>query len=417
MALVMAVGLALAWSSSAWASITIPGADGTDGALHITADTVIDLSQAVTGVWNQNNTANAGKGVYDPEKWAVVFKYTQVTVDAGATLTFNNHPSRAPVVWLVSGDVMINGTVSLDGRDWVKAPQLAEPGPGGGRGGTGQFSAGVDSGAGFGVGGGRRDSTHGYGGSYRSQGSGGPLPYGNPSLIPLIGGSGGGGLQGDWGWSGGAGGGAILIACANDVAIEGQIRANGGAGNYESIWRVASGSGSGGGIRLISESLSGAGAITAVGGEIGFFGGTGRIRVECVDKSFASDPVPDPSVVDLSAGATALLWPPEGSPEVRVVSIGGEAAPADPRAAFGTFGADVALPQMNAVEVLIETTNVEPESEVTVRITPRDTFDMQEVTAARIDPPVSAVPLVYHWTASVPTELGYSAIQVKVVRP
>jgi len=128
------------------AAIIVPGANGSDGALNITTDTVIDLSQAVTGVWDADNTANAGKGVYDPDKWAVVFKYSSVTVAATKTVTFINHPSRAPVVWLVNGNVTINGTVSLNGANGANnnpslmVPNLAEGGPGGFRGGSGYFS-------------------------------------------------------------------------------------------------------------------------------------------------------------------------------------------------------------------------------------------------------------------------------------
>ena len=93
----------LSTALSTRAAITVPGADGSDGVLNIIADTEIDLSQAVTGAWDLANGANAGKGVYDAAKWAVVFKYSSVTVAAGKTLTFKNHASRAPVVWLVSG--------------------------------------------------------------------------------------------------------------------------------------------------------------------------------------------------------------------------------------------------------------------------------------------------------------------------
>ena len=115
------------------ASINIPS-DGSDGALVVSNNFVIDLSQAITGKWNDNNSANEGKGIYDPEKWAVVFKYSSVTIQGGATVTFRNHASRAPVVWLVSGDVTINGMVSLDGQQGLTSPWLAEPGPGGFRG-------------------------------------------------------------------------------------------------------------------------------------------------------------------------------------------------------------------------------------------------------------------------------------------
>ena len=182
--------LCLASLQHVQADLTIPG-DGSDGALNITEDTVIDLSKAVTGKWDQNNAANAGHGVYDPEKWAIVFKYSSVNIAAetagvpsqlvGRTLRFTNHPSRAPVVWLVQGDVVINGIVSLRGegttRDSVLMLTPREPGPGGFRGGAFGPSG---SGTGYGPGGQADGSPWGaYLGS-----------YGNPQIIPLIGGSG-----------------------------------------------------------------------------------------------------------------------------------------------------------------------------------------------------------------------------------
>ena len=76
--------------------IVVPGANGTDGVLVVGTDTVIDLSKAVTAAWNSDNSANVGKGVYDASKWAVVFKYSDVNILSNATVTFKNHPSRAP---------------------------------------------------------------------------------------------------------------------------------------------------------------------------------------------------------------------------------------------------------------------------------------------------------------------------------
>src|ERR1035441_9659321 len=119
-----------AFAPQLFAQLNIPS-DGSDGALVISSDTVIDLSQAVTGNWTNNNTANAGKGVYDPAKWAVVFKYSSVNIANGATLTFTNHPTHAPVVWLVANDVTINGTLSLDGQAiGLTYSDEAVPGPG-----------------------------------------------------------------------------------------------------------------------------------------------------------------------------------------------------------------------------------------------------------------------------------------------
>ena len=179
------------------AQLSIPS-DGSDGALNITANTVIDLSQAVTGTWDTNNSANAGKGIFDPAKRAIVFKYSSVNINASRTVTFTNHPSRAPVVWLVQGNVTIAGTLSLNGSTPPFNNLLAEPGPGGFRGGANGVPG---IGSGLGVGGGINPSIAG---SYATI-------YGNPSVLPLVGGSGGHG--------GGAGGGAILIATANSIRI------------------------------------------------------------------------------------------------------------------------------------------------------------------------------------------------------
>lgn len=91
--------VAVALCPLAHAAITVPGADGSDGTLNITTDTVIDLSQAVTGTLDANNAANAGKGVYDPAKWAVVFKYTNVTVAPEVVLSFEYSTSLLPGTW------------------------------------------------------------------------------------------------------------------------------------------------------------------------------------------------------------------------------------------------------------------------------------------------------------------------------
>jgi hypothetical protein len=101
---------------------------------------------------------------------------------------------------------------------------------------------------------------------------------------------------------------------------------------------------------------------------------------------------------------------------VEVISVGNESVPADPRASFGTVGADVALAQTNTTQVVIETHYVEQSSAVTVRVTPRSNANYTE-TAASVDTVVSTDPLVIRWIADIPVKVGYSAIQVHVVRP
>ena len=74
----------------------------------------------------------------------------------------------------------------------------------------------------------------GGGGGYLSK-------YGNPSILPLIGGSGGGGSGG----SAGGAGGSILIGASGTITVTGGLYAKGGSGTDYS------GGGSGGAVRLI----------------------------------------------------------------------------------------------------------------------------------------------------------------------
>lgn len=434
---------------AAFAAIVVPGANGTDGALTITEDTVIDLSQAPTGTWDQDNTANAGKGVYDPEKWAVVFKYTDVTIASGKKVTFKNHATRAPVVWLVSGNVSIAGTVDLSGESVTSYnfdPILlkgggspSEPGPGGFRGGSGWQGGNSLNSAGFGPGGGRIRTTYytkGYG-SAGGYGTSSNTPwstpagqaYGNPSLIPLIGGSGGVGNreENSTGSSGGAGGGAILVACQNSISFSsGKIVADGGR-----AWQYAgprNAAGSGGGIRLVCDSLIGGGALSAVGGsgsDGAILPGNGRVRLERVLNTNTISVVPSPSVLDLAASSTAVLWAPAGSPKAKVLSVNAASAPSDPKASFGTYAPDVALPLGSTADVIVETENVEAASQVIVRITPRNgmavetqiTNDATEVTAVLDTTFTPPSPGILRWKATVPTLPGHSAVQARIIRP
>lgn len=154
----------------------------------------------------------------------------------------------------------------------------------------------------------------------------------------------------------------------------------------------------------------------AVGGANGNIGGLGRIRIERVNNSNTITVNPDPSIIALGPSDTALVWPPSDTPQVKIVSIGTQNVPADPLASFGTTGADAVLPQTSSTQVLIETTNVEQASQVRVRGTPKSNVNYTEVSAS-VSNVVSTTPLVVRWTATLPVNVGYSAVQVKVIRP
>ena len=101
--------IALAWGSSSALAQFVSGSDGSDGPFTPQVHREVDLSLAIPG--DALMTPGTGDGVYDVTRWAVVFKYASIDIPDGVTVTFTNHPSRAPVVWLVDGDVIISGTI------------------------------------------------------------------------------------------------------------------------------------------------------------------------------------------------------------------------------------------------------------------------------------------------------------------
>ena len=383
------------------ADISVPS-DSSDGAFSPTENIEIDLSQAVTGQWDANNAANAGAGIYDASKWAVVFKFSEVNIPSGVTVTFKNHGSRAPVVWLVSGEVSIDGELRLDGK---RGDDLAEgePGPGGFRGGNRSFGA-PSAGHGFGPGGGNGfpSLSKAGGGSYGTGGRGAAGPkYGNAALLPLIGGSGATAPGSGSTSTGGAGGGAILIAAAQSMRIDGLISATSEAG-----------SGSGGGIRLVAESMSGVGVLDVRGSSNNSFvsGGLGRIRFEAVDFSAAWQTYGVGGFAELTEAPE--IWPPADTPTARVISVNGVAAPADPRAVLAPPNPDTTIEASAAVPVVIETTNLPIDSSVKVRIVPRYGNSFTRTATHQ-----SGNEALSTWTASVDFPLGYAAIQVTAIGP
>jgi hypothetical protein len=229
-------------------AITLPSEGaGSDNAFAPTESVTIDLGAAATGPWK--TTPGTGAGVYDPTQWAVIFRFTSVTIPQDVIVTFKNNAACAPVIWLVQGDVTLNGQVNLDGAVGVlNGLANTEPGPGGFRGGR-CAGDGAAAAAGFGLGGGSLEGDKG--GRHVSV-------YSNEGCFPLIGGSGGAGGST---LSGGAGGGAILVAAAGTInANRSKAIVCCGAG---SDWAYGDkvGSGSGGMIRLLAETITGTGTL------------------------------------------------------------------------------------------------------------------------------------------------------------
>jgi hypothetical protein len=335
-----------------------------------------------------------------------VFNFTTVTIEPGATLTFKKNEQNLPVTILASGDVVIAGTISLNGQD-ANSILPGEGGPGGFDGGVGgvvRDKGKRGEGPGGGVGGSPASNSYGggagEGGAFKvsggngmtyhsgAPGGAGSVAYGNERIIPLLGGSGGGGGGGttdDVAGGGGGGGGAILIATSGTLDVSGGVYANGGRGangqnyNYYSYGRSGGGGGGGGGaggaIRIVANHFSGNGIMSAMGGKggitksygsdlVGGTGSAGRIRLEYVTTNRTTGTTPP-----MSLGYALSVTPPD-MPTLSIVSIAGVNSPGTPK---GDFNApDIVLPYgaTNPVAVVVSAVNVPADAVVTVTSNP-----------------------------------------------
>ena len=392
----------------AYADLVIPdisgvvGIEGSDGDLLPAANVTIDLSLAVTGSWD---SAGTGNGVYDPAKWAVVFKYNSINIPAGKTVTFSNHPSGAPVVWLVTGSVIIDGTVNLNGQNYTTNLYIpTKPGPGGFAGGKGLTGTPGFAGGGFGPGG--ANATNYTSASYASLGAGAAagVLYGNQRIIPLIGGSGGGG-EADYNRSGGAGGGALLIVASQNIAINGLIQALGGTGRTYFSDQV--GGGSSGAIRLVADSIAGDGRLEAYARN----GGAGRIRLETLSFSglMNINPISPVNVPD----EPLALWPTAAAPSLKVISIGAHDVPADPNGSPHTGELDFQMDNESISNIILEANNVPSDASVKVRIVPVNGNPVTETAIFN-----SGTDAVSTWVVSdVSLPVGPFVIQAHSINP
>lgn len=332
----------------------VSGSTGADGAFNPTANTVRQLP--ADGVFN----------------------FTTVNIPSGVTVTFTKNAGNTPVYILATGDVVIAGTIKVEGASTVSSnPVSTAPGAGGPGGYDGGYGGGVNTlggkGMGPGGGGGGPSTSYRYGGgggfgtaggtAGANYGASGPA-YGNASLVPLIGGSGGGGGAG-WTssaeYGGGGGGGAILIASSTSITVTGSISANGGNGyNY-------AGGGSGGAIRLIANTISGTGNISARGGNLGSgtVGGQGRIRLEASTNNFT--PGTDPVYTYGQPGSAFLA----NAPVLRITSLAGVSVPAYPTGSYAQ--PDVLLPNTttNPVTVNLSASYIPVGTSVAVSVIPQ----------------------------------------------
>ena len=321
-----------------------------------------------------------------------VFNFTTVNIPSNVTVTFTRNVSNKSLTILASGDVVIAGTINLDGKTGSTNGNGGQGGPGGFNGGAGGYGfdqsfSGV-SGEGPGGGGGGFGSTTttqpgtGAGGGYGVAGStgGGTSPgpagpkYGAVTILPLVGGSGGGGggtTNNNRGGGGGGGGGAILIASSSSININGSILARGGDGRSAG---ASGGGGAGGAIRLIANAVIGTGSLNVTGGGAGCgstcsgSGGRGYVRLEAYDYSnFTGASLPGNFI------SFALPHPitPPNAPQLRIASVGGVNAPSAPLGSLQGVP-DIVVPssQTNPVTVALEGSNLPVGTVVQVILTP-----------------------------------------------
>ncbi len=357
-----------------------------------------------TWVWDGGDWEKPNQTQPDPlldmaEKPSGIWNYSTITIPSGVALSFKKNESNSPVIWLATGEVRINGSVSVKGSDAttdINPGNEAPGGPGGFAGGLGgrrQDVSGSFAGTpGRGPGGGApgaEDNQNGGNGGYGSPGSGdrGGSAYGNRLINPLIGGSGGGGGSSrvtSNGGNGGGGGGAILIASSDKILIKGTINAD--RGNRSSQGTIG-GFGSGGAIRLVANRIEGGGNLVARP--------NGRIRTEAffVNVSGTIDPLntaAPPISVDLQDLGT-----------ITITSIAGQVVPLNPTG--NTNSPDVIFTEAGPITV-----------EVTTQTIPEGTVLMARITSAGEIILVETTPVDQNGeaTATVTVPAGIGTIQV-----
>jgi hypothetical protein len=351
-----------------------------------------------------------------------VFNYTSVNIPTGVTVKFKRNATNTPVVMLVSGDVTVAGTIDISGSDSPDTGatgngNLADDGkpglggPGGYDGGAGGRPA-TEPGStqspaeGLGPGAvGMHSAGHAGQGRFENSSVGGPT-YGNPDLLPLVGGSGGAGGGGGGlfaGSGGGGGGGAILIAATGTITFQPASIVNAIGGQGGAIPSVAGqglrgGYGSGGAIRIVGTTVIAKGFLYAHN-SCGC--GYGRIKIEA--DSYTGDPTHFDGSFKIAAPSALFL---ANLPGIRIANVGGVNAPASPT---GRKDVTLAAAVTNPVNVVINSIGVPINSIVKVSVTP-----IQGATATVDSTPLSGSLANAQATASVTIPNGESTITAYV---
>ncbi len=346
-----------------------------------------------------------------------IFNFTEMTVDSNVVVRFQRNAANTAALVLVVGNVLINGSINVGGESVGMVGGLARGGPGGFDGGgrardvtsSLRWVGGAGGGPGGGVG-----ETWLRGPDVTLRRSSGGNFVGGTELQPLGGGSGGGGgADSILGSNGAGGGGALLVAAGGAIdlgtsaLVSNAIESAGGDAGRD-------GAGSGGTVRLVATTIRGSRSLYALGGSGGAKGSPGVIRIETPGSGMQWTGFSAPQAIFNPPGQPIVIFPPI-MPELRVVSIGGVAPPAHPRADAET--PDLALPTdfVNPVSVVVEATHVPDGTLVKVIASPQ--FGAGDRVISAPTPltgpsPCSADPTSQCMQATVPVTLPPTGVGV-----
>jgi hypothetical protein len=288
---------------------------------------IVDFDCGSTGVLGDVVITNDTTLVLPPDG---VLHYKSFALKNQAALRFVRNAHNTPVYLLSQGDVIIEGRIYVSGAGSAGTFGRGMGGPGGFDGGN-RAVAPMPPGDGQGPGGGRAGLENGPG-SAGSAGSGVYLHpygagstnsgkvYGNPVLIPLIGGSGGGGTPTT---GGGGGGGAILIASNTRIAMidhgNAFVDATGGEWGTSGAWN----GGSGGAIKMVAPKLTSHRLFVQNRNSTG---SPGRIRLDSLDYSNSNWGYVNPAQ-SLSYGSMLATGLETNRPRLELVSVAGKPLP------------------------------------------------------------------------------------------
>lgn len=352
------------------------GSTGADGAFNPTANTVINMADHPDGI----------------------YQFTSVKIPSGVMVSFIPNSANTPVVWLVQGNCVINGIVDIGGKDGAGI-QGGPAGVGGFPGGNGG-GGGAPPGDGQGPGGGPAGYANSTLAGNASFATNGAAPwtnylngcgislnqptagerYGNHLLLPLIGGSGGGGTveirQTGLGYGGGGGGGAIMIAANQFIEINGRIACIGGSGGNSGDVRRYGGGGSGGAIRIVSQEVRGTGQLDVSEGRAFYNCGFGYDYPSPASPGF----IRFDSFVNVFAGTangvvtrgfqSVIIPPANQAVSLAIQSVAGFAVAISPTGS--PIAPDVSVPgnQQNPVAIVVRCGNIQLNTEIIVEIKP-----------------------------------------------